>query len=420
MSKITRARQNAFLRNAATLSFFVLSVAQLAGLSPFSGRLVTGTTVTSSGSAFEALLYSATTLTCILAGVNSSRRMLSTSLGLTIVLLLLYCMISLTWSSSPGVAIPRFIQFTLVAVSTLVMVRAFGTDRAVRVFMAAAFTVSAVDLLSVALFAEAIHGPTNSHPSLYGSWRGLHLHKNYLGAVAAITFLMFFFSNLHRRILTWTPRHAVISGLPLIALLGSGSKTSIILTPLAMVITLMSAHLRARMTYTGRVLFVFLFFVLLFSAALTFSPIIEGILDDGSLLTGRVGLWQAISGYISTNWLTGSGYGSFWRLGDNSLILRMAEGWATRTGQAHNGYLDVMLTLGVFGLVLSLVAFFFSPLMDATRAPIHTNGTYAAVFSVVVFCLLHNLTESSLLVGNHPVFFSLLISVAVLDHREGV
>ena len=66
-------------------------------------------------------------------------------------------------------------------------------------------------------------------------------------------------------------------------------------------------------------------------------------------LTGRTGIWQTVLNEPN-NPLLGTGYASFW-LGD-----RLQRIWAlyprTPLLQAHNGYFEVYLNLGMVGVAL--------------------------------------------------------------------
>jgi hypothetical protein len=69
--------------------------------------------------------------------------------------------------------------------------------------------------------------------------------------------------------------------------------------------------------------------------------------NDPRTFTGRVLIWRALMNFIGDHFWLGTGYGSFWNVGDDGPIYRYASGWVTRISEGHNGYLDLACQLGV-------------------------------------------------------------------------
>ena len=77
--------------------------------------------------------------------------------------------------------------------------------------------------------------------------------------------------------------------------------------------------------------------------------IVLNALNREATLTGRTELWKKLLD-IRTDPLFGVGYESFW-LGSRTKELWREFWW--RPNEAHNGYLEVYLNLGVMGVLLS-------------------------------------------------------------------
>src|SRR5439155_10886726 len=95
--------------------------------------------------------------------------------------------------------------------------------------------------------------------------------------------------------------------------------------------------------------------VLLAAAELAFGILgrFSESLGRGSGMSGRRGLWTALLG-MHTNPILGTGFESFW-LGKRPLQL---EGiFFFIPNEAHNGYLETYLTLGLVGVFLLVVLF---------------------------------------------------------------
>ena len=120
-------------------------------------------------------------------------------------------------------------------------------------------------------------------------------------------------------------------------------------------------------------------------------------------------IWQ----FIIDQWLTrpflGFGYGSFWAVGFQSPNLSASYEFIRLLTQGHNGYLDLLLVLGVLGTVL--FAGFLSQLLAvlsrsyAIRGPLYIFATVT-----ILFVLLLNVTDSSFARGTAaPWLFLILV-----------
>lgn len=116
--------------------------------------------------------------------------------------------------------------------------------------------------------------------------------------------------------------------------------------------------------------------------------------------TGRTGIWATVLSEPN-NFLIGTGYTAFW-LGD-----RLQRIWAhyprTRLLQAHNGYLEVYLNLGMVGLVL-LGGVIWSGLRNARRRLRASDVTNATpddgvfrmfAMAYILAYLAYNVTEAT-------------------------
>ena len=98
--------------------------------------------------------------------------------------------------------------------------------------------------------------------------------------------------------------------------------------------------------------------MVLVSFAVFFGSILAWIGKDASL-TGRTDIWKAVIVSAMKRPLLGYGYLAFWRGAQGeSANVSLASGWIV-TG-AHNGFLNIWLTLGVVGLAPIIYAFFKS------------------------------------------------------------
>ena len=118
------------------------------------------------------------------------------------------------------------------------------------------------------------------------------------------------------------------------------------------------------------------------------GAIISGLGRDQTLTT-RVPMWKELLATVSNPWI-GRGYEVFWATNDGK---RMSQEWAG-IFQAHNGYLEMYLNLGILG-VTTLLMGIVSGLLKVRRY--FTVSYSAAVLRLIliVVVVLINWTEAS-------------------------
>lgn len=142
---------------------------------------------------------------------------------------------------------------------------------------------------------------------------------------------------------------------------------------------------------------------------LSFNSLVNTVLDAAGrddTFWGRVELWKDLIDMGSASPVVGAGFASFW------LGPRMAELWSKYwwgPTQAHNGYVEIYLDLGVVGLVLYASAILLSfkyieKLLNAQFA----FGKLRLAFFVLPF--FYNITEAAVN-GLHLVWFMWLLTM---------
>jgi O-antigen ligase len=137
--------------------------------------------------------------------------------------------------------------------------------------------------------------------------------------------------------------------------------------------------------------------------------------EDIGSLTGRLPIWQAISGDIAKRPFFGYGYGGFWtdqQVWDYSFIRH----W--EFNHAHSAYLESLLNLGLVGLSLGL----FLVLNTARIAAVNYGTTgdvgFRFIAALMILALVHGLVDSNFVIfGFAPLLIMLCISVAALCAR---
>ncbi len=122
---------------------------------------------------------------------------------------------------------------------------------------------------------------------------------------------------------------------------------------------------------------------------------------------GRVNLWQELIGMMGKSYLFGVGYDSFW-LGNTMEVLWDKYWW--RPTEAHNGYVEIYLELGITGLVL--MAIVLVKTYKNISKSILINYKYGLLrITYFVIAVLYNIMESAFKGANIVYFMFLLVSI---------
>ena len=319
-----------------------------------------------------------------------------------LVLTLLWLALTVLTSWEPALSARRF-AFTLVTIGIAAMVillprnvRHFGDLMA-----AAVLIVLAVCYLGVLLApARAIHQATDFlEPDLAGDWRGVFGHKNEASAAMVIFIFIGLFVGHVRSVAIG----GLISALAFVFLLFTHSKTSIAVLPLVLVVSVVMSRLRNPLTGIALALSILVAFNILSVGSIYFEPVrnlLDTVLADSSF-SGRNDVWQFATDRLMERPLTGYGFSAFW--GTEEVVYGMSGNavWANTAGHAHNGYLDVALTVGIPGsllvtlwlVVLPLVDYYRSP-REAESAPLQMLFLRVCLFAAYASCFESMLIES--------------------------
>jgi O-antigen ligase len=125
-------------------------------------------------------------------------------------------------------------------------------------------------------------------------------------------------------------------------------------------------------------------------------------------LTGRTDIWARLLPFFEQHPIWGYGFGSFWTPMIQEDVFGLKE--------AHNGYLDVSLGLGVVGLLLTTM-FLLSFSRKAQRALAHDHDWASLCICYLLMAVVHNITESSFDSFGRPMMAVLLFLAVSLSKQ---
>lgn len=356
-------------------------------------------------------------LTLMLAAYGARNRLNNWEnyiIPLPIFLTLLWFWASTVWAIDPANSLRRTFLTTIVVLTAFWTVRPLGYERTIATLRIALAVLLVVNILVVYLDpVTGVHqGSDNKSYTIFGGmWRGIMVHKNFAGAACAITILLFLFDA---KSISPAYKAAVISA-SCVFLYASQSKTSMGMTLIAILAGLVFKF------FTGRLRNIFIALIIFGTAVFyvvmqIFADQIKNDFLGPTAFTGRGHIWMSLINYSNDNPWLGSGFGSFWNIGFASPIYKYGSGFTTQVTVGHNGYLDLLITTGYPGLVLAVFSLTLWPIFRTLATPQLIADRAGLICALLVFCVGHNFTESSLYDRDALVGVTLLFTAAIAQY----
>jgi len=315
-------------------------------------------------------------------------------------------------ASDPGFALRRLAMAFLICLAASVFLTLPRDERHFAAMVAGCSGIVLVlCYLGVLLFPRyAVHQFTDElEPLLEGDWRGLFNHKNTAGA--AMVVLVFLGLYVNRTL-------GAIYGVPIVAgaavfLLFSGSKTSAALLPLTLGLAFIVVRLRyLRLITAFGAIATLCFFTIGSAMSERIAGMVSAVGVDATF-TKRAEVWRLALEHIPRRLWTGHGYHSFWRNAELMHGFREEHSWAVAAVDAHNGYLDILLTGGVPGSILAAILLLYLPVRYIARAEkLGSERRLTELFARIwLFGMLAACLESILFSTNSVLWFNMLIAV---------
>ncbi len=267
-----------------------------------------------------------------------------------------YCFLAIAWSDFPFVALKRWIKVLGHPIMALVILTEVNPYEALRwLFKRAAYVMIPGSVLCIKYYPAIGRGFDGWTGQAFN--QGVNLNKNELGYVCMLMGLFFVWNFLQARLLASRKarRNERLMSFFFLAMIWwllsmSNSATSLVcaLVGIAMMFVLTLKWINKK--YLGSYIVAG---VLLFGLAETTLGVYGSVLKmlgRNPTLTDRTEVW-ADALELAENPLFGAGFESFW-LGERRE--KMWEKWLWHPNQAHNGYIETYLNLGMIGVLLLL------------------------------------------------------------------
>ena len=343
-----------------------------------------------------------------------------------VILLFLYLGASILWVETPFVSLKRWIKSAgPVVMALLVLSEKDPLEALGSILRRCAYILIPISVVLIKYYpalGRAFHPWTGVE-----MWTGVATHKNSLGQLCAVSAFFFIWSLLRKgrsgeSVKTGVPVYAdmFVLAVAIYVLIGPGqggySATSVAILLVGVTTFLVLSRLQRLARFVGaNIKGVVITLVLswwLFADATMAA--VSGMFGRNANLTGRATeIWPIVLAAAARHPLLGAGYGGVWGLGGTLTSQVGVE-------QAHNGYLDVYLDLGIVGLVF-LTAFLINFCGRIRREFSHDFdwGLFGLCF--LLMTLVYNLDESAFFdvyLGAAMVLVTMVFSVSLQPTRQ--
>jgi exopolysaccharide production protein ExoQ len=309
------------------------------------------------------------------------------------VALVLLALVSCFWAAMPALVLQRSIAVlgtTLLGIALAVRLSLEGQIRLL------SWLLRIIALLSLAcvllLPSYGISDLVESH----GEWRGIFSHKNGLGCVMALSVLVECQLPAHTRFSKVVKRIALLLSAVLLVFSGSLTPMFALVGSLVFIEIYKLATRRFRIPLYAIVLAALLIVASGVTVLLVDTERITGLLGRSSDLTGRTEIWSLVMSYIPERPVLGYGYSGFWN-GASPESIAVDRVMGVVIMYSHNGYLEILLTLGAVGFLLTL-GFLGTGIRRAFYSSERNRSSMDLwPLAFLFFFLLHNLAECTIL-----------------------
>ena len=312
-----------------------------------------------------------------------------------LVLFLVYGLLSVAWSDEPVIALKRWVKVTGHPIMALVILSEPDPVASLRVlFKRLAYLLLPTSLLFIKYYPE--YGRSFDPWSGAPVNGGVMLTKNDLGYVCMVLGLFFVWNLMYVRHTVGMPRRRREMALSLAfiflalwLLMLSDSKTSLacLTAGSALMIGLGTPLVSKR--HFGLWVVVAGLLALLLETTFDLYHTVLALLQRNPTLTDRTIIWDTVLDMQNRPWI-GFGFESFW-LGSRLEKLWSLHWW--RPTQAHNGYIEIYLHLGLAGLAL-LLAMIVSAFRKIARSFRHDFLLARLQMGLFLAILMFNYSEA--------------------------
>jgi O-antigen ligase len=318
------------------------------------------------------------------------------------------CLLAITssiWSQFPARSLEYSLCLLTDTLFTFYLIKRFDSNRLIKLVMVLGWVSLVLSIVLSLFFSE--YGV--DHTGISGAWRGMWNHKNVCAMTTVFLLSGAFYVSAKTLIAKWFRTLYICMSIFLILMTQSRTGWVLLACLIAYVVTMrcldaLGAHDRSvAFLLVATVTFPLVMVGISYSRELTY------LIGKDPSLTGRTGIWQAVIASAMKHPILGYGYAAFWMgLQGESANASLSSRWLVTS--AHNGFLEVWLSLGAVGLGLVMFTF-IRVIRDAIVCFLLKNNPYLRWYICIVFLtIVLSFDEGELVVPNNFVWILYMLA----------
>ncbi len=322
---------------------------------------------------------------------------------------------SFAWSAAPDETFAKSIAFIGTTLFGIYFAGRYSQDNQLRLL---AWAFGGIVCLSffyaIALPKYGIMGGTHT-----GDWRGIYTHKNTLGKLMVLSVAVFLLRSLQPKRPRSSARFWSLAGLMgSVMLIGLCTSKGAMINASVVIGAIVVCLALRRWSISFLLPCLIGGMTLALGSGIWISQNLAGIanfLNKDVTLTGRTDIWAlTFDKLVERPWF-GYGYYGFWQgLDSEAGDVWRIYGW--ETPNAHNGFLDIAIQLGFIGLCLFLVSLLYHAILSLIQLRQSQSVTHIWPLAFMVYMIMGNLPESSLLVPN-DLFWVFYVALSLQPYQ---
>lgn len=329
------------------------------------------------------------------------------SKGVFQLLLLILILFSVLWSADMASSLTYIRGLIRIYFLAIYLAMRYSFKEQIRFI---AFALGTTTILSIIFPLIPSFGGIHTTPELAGMWAGIFGHKNELGYMMAWSAGIFLHLALSESRFRWL--RLTIFALSICLIILSRSTTSLMIV-ITMICLLPLYKLSTNNNYKLQIIAISFVLILLVSGLILIAGNAETIVGTSGkdlTLNGRTDLWEPVLKQILKRPLFGYGYAGFWTSPFASNT-RLTYEWASNS---HNGFLEIMLDVGIGGFLIFIIGFirFFTMALYRVVLVAKKPEDYLPMQMLVIIIIV-NISEARLLTPSWNWFMYLTTSLTL-------
>ena len=387
---------------------FALILSTGAGQSRFID--VSSTDALNQGSRLLQILWSCVYLVVILRSLRNRHAIAAFfRRNRAIAVLIVLPLLSSLWSAAPSVSLRHAIALILTTLLAIDFASHNPVERQLQIlepiFIAIILIGVAAQLFAPGFFPVTNFGNYVADPN---AWNGAFIHKNDFGRFIAVTMLIALVRDSASRWGKILRLFWILATFVLIVKAHSSTGLACMLLMCLCARWIFTLHWSLRTRKLALLAFIFIVGAVVLLLASQEATVLTGLLGRDATLTGRTILWRLSLASALQHPILGYGYDAYWTATSQANQIRYNIGWDAP--HAHNAFIELLLELGLVGLVAFLAAIIVNLRRAARFLSMSLGREGVWPLSYIVFTLIYGLTESSPLVPN-SIYWIIFVAV---------